>query len=62
MYTMPQTGTVAYNTKTYVGSFSTESGKEIIGELDFNRGLNGNIKASSLGLNCNYFENQYFAN
>ena len=45
MYTMPQTGTVAYNTKTYVGSFRTETGREIIGELDFNRGLNGNIKA-----------------
>jgi len=48
MYTMPQTGTVAYNTKTYVGSFRTETGREIIGELDFNRGLNGNIKARKL--------------
>ena len=37
-------GTVAYNTDSYVGAFNRSTGTNIIGELDFNRGLNGNIK------------------
>jgi len=45
MYTMPKIGTVAYNTDSYVGAFNRSTGTNIIGELDFNRGLNGNIKA-----------------
>eukprot|EP00088_Acartia_fossae_P014178 TRINITY_DN17561_c0_g1_i1.p1 TRINITY_DN17561_c0_g1~~TRINITY_DN17561_c0_g1_i1.p1 ORF type:complete len:549 (+),score=101.19 TRINITY_DN17561_c0_g1_i1:54-1700(+) len=53
MFTMPIVGTVAYNTdKTYVASFqmavdADTGGKDqqIIGELNTERGLNGNIKA-----------------
>ena len=52
MFTMPIVGTVAYNTeKTYVASFqmtvdADTGGKDqqIIGELNTERGLNGNIK------------------
>jgi len=45
MYTLPQIGTVAYNSHSYVGRFQMEPENHIIGELDFSRGLNGNIKA-----------------
>ena len=39
---------MAYNSETFVASFSRANGDNIIGELDFNRGLNGNIKVQLL--------------
>lgn len=51
MYRVPEPGTVSFNHRTYVASFTLESGREIIGELDLTRGLNGNIKVGTGGSN-----------
>jgi hypothetical protein len=49
MFTRPEIGTVAYNSQTFVGRFrhgtSTAAAHFVVGDLDFNRGLSGNIRA-----------------
>jgi len=45
MFSRPITGTLAYNDNTFVASFNLDTDKQIIGELDTKRGLNGNIRA-----------------
>ena len=47
MYQHPSIGTLAYNAHTFVAGFEMEDGRRIPGELDFDRGLNGNIKVFS---------------
>ena len=47
MYQHPSIGTLAYNAHTFVAGFQLEDGRRIPGELDFDRGLNGNIKVIS---------------
>ncbi len=49
MFTRPEIGTVAFNAHTFIGRaarMATESPHRgvVIGELDFNRGLSGNIR------------------
>jgi len=46
MFTRPEIGTVAYNSQTFVGRFRHGTGAHfVVGDLDFNRGLSGNIRA-----------------
>jgi len=45
MYRRPEPGTLAFNDVAFVASFRVEDGPRMVGELDFSRGLNGNIKA-----------------
>ena len=55
MFTSPQIGTVAYNANTFVARFTSRqhgggsggggSPVIVVGDLDFNRGLSGNIRA-----------------
>ena len=48
MFSRPITGTLAYNDNTFVASFNLDTDKQIIGELDTKRGLNGNIRVRKL--------------
>ena len=43
MFSNPQIGTVAYNEQTFVAQLEGTEGDRIIGDLDFNRGLNGEV-------------------
>jgi len=53
MFTRPEIGTVAYNSHTFVGRFrhgksattGTAGAAFVVGDLDFNRGMSGNIRA-----------------
>ncbi len=47
MFTRPEIGTVAYNSQTFVGRFrhAKAAAHFVVGDLDFNRGLSGNIRA-----------------
>lgn len=43
MFSNPEIGTVAYNDKTFVGKLERDNGDTVIGELDYARGLNGEV-------------------
>jgi len=43
MFSNPEIGTVAYNDKTFVGKLERDNGDTVIGELDYTRGLNGEV-------------------
>merc|ERR1719278_1558256 len=45
MFSSPHIGTVAFNQKIFVGSLVLEDDEEIVGELDYKRGMNGDIQA-----------------
>ena len=45
MFTREAIGTVAYNAHTFVARFRSGQSGLVVGELDFNRGLSGNIRA-----------------
>jgi len=44
MFTRPQIGSVAYNENIFIGRFQKD-GVPVIGDLDFGRGMNGDIRA-----------------
>jgi len=43
MFSNPEVGTVAYNEQTFVAQVEGMAGDKIVGYLDFNRGLNGEV-------------------
>lgn len=43
MFSNPEIGTVAYNDKTFIAQLERKAGDKILGDLDFNRGLNGEV-------------------
>merc|ERR1719278_1635508 len=45
MFSSPHIGTVAFNQRSFVGSLLLDDDEEIVGELDYKRGMNGDIEA-----------------
>merc|ERR1719278_648264 len=45
MFSSPHIGTVAFNQRSFVGSLLLDDDEEIVGELDYKRGMNGDIQA-----------------
>jgi len=43
MFSNPEIGTVAYNEQSFVGQVQGMAGDKIVGDLDFKRGLNGDL-------------------